>query len=59
MTTEDDGIVISPKGMMCGGKLSLCADKGWPRECYRKHLLLAPNYHMIEIQAAEKTIARK
>ncbi len=52
MTTGDGGMVIANEDEICGRKLVHCADKGWPRECYRDHLFLAPNYHMTELQAA-------
>lgn len=52
MTTGDGGMVITNNDELCGRKLALCADKGWPREKYRDHLFLAPNYHMTELQAA-------
>ena len=52
MTTGDGGMVITNKDEICGKKLQLCADKGWPRDEYRNHLFLAPNYHMTELQAA-------
>jgi perosamine synthetase len=52
MTTGDGGMVITNNDELCGRKLALCADKGWPRDKYRDHLFLAPNYHMTELQAA-------
>lgn len=52
MTTGDGGMIIAKKDSICNKKLNLCADKGWPRERYRDHLFLAPNYHMTELQAA-------
>lgn len=52
MTTGDGGMVIARQDELCGRKLVQCADKGWPRELYRDHLFLAPNYHMTELQAA-------
>lgn len=52
MTTGDGGMVIAKEDNVRGRKLALCADKGWPREYYRDHLFLAPNYHMTELQAA-------
>ncbi|MBP1933329.1 DegT/DnrJ/EryC1/StrS family aminotransferase [Ammoniphilus resinae] len=52
MTTGDGGMVITNRDEICGRKLQHCADKGWPREKYRDHLFLAPNYHMTELQAA-------
>lgn len=52
MTTGDGGMVIAQKDEIRGRKLILCMDKAWPRECYREHLFLAPNYHMTELQAA-------
>jgi dTDP-4-amino-4,6-dideoxygalactose transaminase len=52
MTTGDGGMVITNRDELCGRKLAHCADKGWPREKYRDHLFLAPNYHMTELQAA-------
>jgi len=52
ITTGDGGIVITNNDEAFGKKLRLCADKGWPRQLYRDHLFLAPNYHMTELQAA-------
>lgn len=52
MTTGDGGMIIVQQDELCGRKLVHCADKGWPREKYREHLFLAPNYHMTELQAA-------
>jgi dTDP-4-amino-4,6-dideoxygalactose transaminase len=52
MTTGDGGMVMTNHDELCGRKLVHCADKGWPRELYRDHLFLAPNYHMTELQAA-------
>jgi len=52
MTTGDGGMVMTNTDELRGRKLELCADKGWPREQYRNHLFLAPNYHMTELQAA-------
>lgn len=52
ITTGDGGMVITNNDGMCGRKLQLCADKGWPRDKYRNHLFLAPNYHMTDLQAA-------
>lgn len=52
MTTGDGGMVITNRDELCGRKLLHCADKGWPREQFREHLFLAPNYHMTELQAA-------
>jgi len=52
MTTGDGGMVITNRDNLCGRKLIHCADKGWPREQYREHLFLAPNYHMTDLQAA-------
>jgi len=52
ITTGDGGMVITNDDEAFGKKLSLCGDKGWPRELYRDHLFLAPNYHMTELQAA-------
>lgn len=52
MTTGDGGMVITNQEEICGRKLQHCCDKAWPREKYRDHLFLAPNYHMTELQAA-------
>jgi len=52
MTTGDGGMVMVRKDMLCGRKLVHCQDKAWPREVYRDHLFLAPNYHMTDLQAA-------
>ena len=52
MTTGDGGIVMAKKDMLCGRKLIMCQDKAWPRELYRDHLFLAPNYHFTDLQAA-------
>lgn len=52
MTTGDGGIVMAKKDMLCGRKLVHCHDKAWPREVYRDHLFLAPNYHFTDLQAA-------
>ncbi len=52
MTTGDGGMVMAPKDELCGRKLVHCHDKAWPREVYRDHLFLAPNYHMTDLQAA-------
>jgi perosamine synthetase len=52
ITTGEGGMVITNEDAICGRKLLLCADKGWPREKYRDHLFLAPNYHMTDLQAA-------
>lgn len=52
MTTGDGGMVMAKKDMLCGRKLIHCMDKAWPRELYRDHLFLAPNYHFTDLQAA-------
>ena len=52
MTTGDGGMIITNQEEICGRKLQHCCDKAWPREKYRDHLFLAPNYHMTELQAA-------
>lgn len=52
MTTGDGGMVMAKKDMLCGRKLIQCHDKAWPREVYRDHLFLAPNYHFTDLQAA-------
>lgn len=52
VTTGEGGMVITNRDEICGKKLLLCADKGWPREKYRDHLFLAPNYHMTDLQSA-------
>ncbi len=52
MTTGDGGIVMTKKDMLRGRKLIHCHDKGWPREFYREHLFVAPNYHFTDLQAA-------
>lgn len=52
MTTGDGGLVMAKKDMLCGRKLIMCQDKAWPREMYRDHLFLAPNYHFTDLQAA-------
>lgn len=52
MTTGDGGLVMAKKDMLCGRKLVHCQDKAWPRERYRDHLFLAPNYHFTDLQAA-------
>lgn len=52
VTTGEGGMVITDRDESCGKKLQLCADKGWPRDKYREHLFLAPNYHMTDLQAA-------
>ena len=52
ITTGDGGMVITNNDCLCGRELQLCADKGWPRDKYREHYFLAPNYHMTNLQAA-------
>ncbi len=52
MTTGDGGVVMAKKDSLCGRKLIHCHDKAWPRELYRDHLFLAPNYHFTDLQAA-------
>jgi dTDP-4-amino-4,6-dideoxygalactose transaminase len=52
VTAGEGGIVITNGDMRFGRKLQLCGDKGWPRDLYRDHYFLAPNYHMTELQAA-------
>jgi perosamine synthetase len=52
VTAGEGGMVIARADSLRGRKLQLCADKGWPREQYREHLFLAPNYHLPELQAA-------
>ncbi|MDR1519926.1 MAG: DegT/DnrJ/EryC1/StrS family aminotransferase [Planctomycetota bacterium] len=52
MTTGDGGVVMTRKDQLCGRKLIHCHDKAWPREKYRDHLFLAPNYHFTDLQAA-------
>lgn len=52
MTTGDGGLVMAKKDGLCGRKLVHCQDKAWPRELYRDHLFLAPNYHFTDLQAA-------
>lgn len=52
MTTGDGGVVMAKKDMLRGRKLIHCHDKAWPRETYRDHLFLAPNYHFTDLQAA-------
>ena len=52
VTAGEGGMVITNEDMRFGRKLQLCGDKGWPREKYREHYFLAPNYHMTELQAA-------
>ena len=52
VTCGEGGMVITNKDSRYSRKLQLCADKGWPREQYREHYFLAPNYHMTELQAA-------
>lgn len=52
MTTGDGGLVMVKKDNLCGRKLVHCHDKAWPREMYREHLFLAPNYHFTDLQAA-------
>jgi len=41
VTAGEGGMVITNTDSLCGRKLALCADKGWPREEYREHLFLA------------------
>lgn len=52
MTTGDGGLVMVKKDQLCGRKLVMCQDKAWPREKYREHYWLAPNYHFTDLQAA-------
>lgn len=52
VTAGEGGMVITNKDSQYSRKLQLCADKGWPRDQYREHYFLAPNYHMTELQAA-------
>ena len=52
VTAGEGGMVITDSDLMRGRKLALCADKGWPRDQYREHLFLAPNYHISDLQAA-------
>jgi perosamine synthetase len=52
VTTGEGGMVITNSDQRYSRKLQLCADKGWPRDKYRDHYFLAPNYHMTELQAA-------
>ena len=52
MTTGDGGMVMAKQDLLCGRKLVMCHDKAWPREKYREHLWLAPNYHFTDLQAA-------
>ncbi len=53
ITTGDGGMVVANEDHRFGRALRLCLDKGWPRaKPGRDHLFLAPNYHMIELQAA-------
>jgi perosamine synthetase len=52
VTAGEGGMVITDSDSLRGRKLQLCADKGWPREQYREHLFLAPNYHISDLQAA-------
>ncbi len=52
ITTGDGGMVMAKKDYLCGRKLIHCHDKAWPREVYRDHLFLAPNYHFTDLQAA-------
>jgi perosamine synthetase len=52
VTAGEGGMVIARADSLRGRKLQLCGDKGWPREQYREHLFLAPNYHLSDLQAA-------
>lgn len=52
VTSGEGGMVITNSDCIRGRKLQLCADKGWPREQYREHFFLAPNYHISDLQAA-------
>jgi len=52
VTAGEGGMVIARADSLRGRRLQLCADKGWPREQYREHLFLAPNYHISDLQAA-------
>ena len=52
VTAGEGGMVITNNDSLYSRKLQLCADKGWPRDKYREHYFLAPNYHMSELQAA-------
>jgi perosamine synthetase len=52
VTAGEGGMVIARADSLRGRKLQLCGDKGWPREQYREHLFLAPNYHISDLQAA-------
>lgn len=52
VTAGEGGMVITNNDSQYSRKLQLCADKGWPRDQYREHYFLAPNYHMSELQAA-------
>ncbi len=45
-------MVVTNGDSRYGRKLQLCGDKGWPREKYRDHYFLAPNYHLTDLQAA-------
>ncbi|MCX6983845.1 MAG: DegT/DnrJ/EryC1/StrS family aminotransferase, partial [Lentisphaerae bacterium] len=52
ITSGEGGMVITNGDSRYGRKLQLCGDKGWPREKYRDHYFLAPNYHLTDLQAA-------
>ena len=52
ITAGEGGMVITNGDSRFGRKLALCGDKGWPREKYRDHYFLAPNYHLTDLQAA-------
>jgi len=52
ITAGEGGMVITNGDSRFGRRLQLCGDKGWPREKYRDHYFLAPNYHLTDLQAA-------
>lgn len=52
ITAGEGGMVVTNGDSRFGRKLALCGDKGWPREKYRDHYFLAPNYHLTDLQAA-------
>jgi dTDP-4-amino-4,6-dideoxygalactose transaminase len=52
ISTGEGGMVVTNRDCMFSRPLKLCSDKGWPRDRYREHYFLAPNYHMTELQAA-------
>lgn len=52
ITAGEGGMVITNGDKKYSRELQLCGDKGWPRNEYREHYFLAPNYHMTDLQAA-------